>query len=121
MAKERIYLTDLTLHTRDSTPTPNFSKVAQKGRMYSKLPDGYANSPKNEEKPAGTFRISFKLPEDLMERINRGEVEIMSPEGGLFVYPGKDMVETMEKMKKKNRNLSKHRGRTWHADDKDVK
>jgi hypothetical protein len=74
MTKERIYLTDITLHVRGFRQTGNFSKVAQKGRMYSPVPEDYVKNVNTQEK---TMRFSFNFPSDLQERISKGEVEVM--------------------------------------------
>lgn len=118
MTKERIYLTDITLHSRGHKQTASFSKVAKKGRMYSPLPKDYAQqSPVTND---GTFRIAIELPPDLQERINHGEAELMMPEGGLPVYVGRDVNELIEKMNRAKRRQLIHRGRTWHADGSGV-
>jgi hypothetical protein len=108
MAKQCIYLSDITLHTRGFRPTLKFSNVAEKGRMYSSLPKGYE---KDVDTQKGTFGISIDLPQDLKERMNHGEVELMIPKDGLSVYAGRDVYEFIEKM-----DHAKHRQlihRTW--------
>ncbi len=93
--KERIYITDITLHTRMFQQTVNFSKVAHKGRMYSPLPNNIPhNAEKSEEK--GSFKIAITLPKDLQERISRGEVEVMIPEGGIDVRAGFDIADFLQ-------------------------
>jgi hypothetical protein len=101
MVKQRIYLTDITLHTRGYRQTARFAKVAEKGRMYSPLPKGYE---KGVDAKNGTLGISIPLPEDLKAGMARGEVEIMIPEGGLPVFAGRDVYDLIEKMR-----LDKHR------------
>ncbi len=117
MEKERVYLTDIMLHVRGHRQTGSFSKVAQKGRMYSPLPKDYAKrSPVSKD---GTFGMHFSLPPDLQERVDRGEVELMMPEGGLPVYAGKDVYEFLDGMNRAQRRQLIHRGRTWHQGDKE--
>jgi len=114
MDKERLYLTDITLHTRDFRQTTQYSKVAQKGRMYM---------PFKPQKPSGgeqksaisdiddtnrTFKLHIKLPPDLQERIDKGEVELMIPKDGLLVFAGKDAIETAAAMTKKEHRESVH-------------
>lgn len=115
MKKECIYLTDITLHTRGFRPTVNFAKVAHKNRMYSPMPKDYA---KNVNTENHTVKMVFELPEDLTERWERGEVEIMIPKDGLLIYAGKDVWEFIAKEKEKERRSLIHHGRTWHAKDK---
>lgn len=97
MDKERIYLTDITLHAQERRQTTNFAKVAQKGRMYSPLPPETA---KTVDPEAKTARISFQFPPDLQERINKDEVEIMVPKDGLMVYAGRDVINLAKSMQK---------------------
>ena len=53
--KEKIYLTDITLHTRDFRQTLNYSKAAQKGRIYSPLPKDSLPKENNN----GAFKLSI--------------------------------------------------------------
>ncbi len=115
MKKERIYLTDITLHSKDQRPTINFKKAAQKGRLYSPtLTDQF----KTSTSEGSDFEIAVQFPPEIQEKINNGEIELMMPAGGLFIYPGKDVIEAVKAMEKKERNLLIHRGRkgTWHAE-----
>lgn len=114
MNKERIYLTDITLHMREYRQTCNFSKVAQKGRMYSPLPEGY-NKGKNIDKEKGIVRLGISLPPDLQERIDKGEVELMFPKGGLLIYAGKDVWEFIAKQNEQRRRQLIHSSRVWHS------
>lgn len=119
--KEMIYLTDITLHTRESRQTLNFSKVAQKGRMYSPISSGNLknlNSGSDSNK-LGEFSLEINLPQDLQERLNRGEAELMMPKGGLLVYAGRDAWEKAKEAENAKRRLLIHRSRTWHADQKE--
>ena len=106
MAKQCIYLTDITLHARGFRPTLKFSNVAEKGRMYSSLPRGYE---KNVDTRKGTLGISIDLPQDLKDKMDRGEVELMIPKDGLSVYAGRDVYEFIKKMDHaKHRQLNHH-------------
>jgi len=111
MEKERVYLTDITLHVRGYRQTANFSKVAQKGRMYSPLPVDYAQ--KDPDTDSATARFSFELPQDLKERVARGEIELMIPEGGLPVYAGRDVYEKIKQMSQSMRRQLIHKSRSW--------
>ena len=120
MTKERIYLTDITLHMRGYRQTTNFAKVAQKGRMYSPLP---ANTAKTADMEAKTARFSFQFPPDLQERINRGDVEVMVPKDGLMVYAGRDVIEGVQAMQKQARREDVHDKwgkKAWHDGKKGV-
>lgn len=112
MNKERIYLTDITLHVRGYRPTSNFYKVAQKGRVYSPINQDYVKSVNTETKTA-KFIISF--PPDLQERIDKGEVELMMPKDGLLVYAGRDVWEFIAKQDEQKRRQLIHNSRTWHS------
>lgn len=120
MEKERVYLTDITLHTREYRQTLNFSNVAQKGRMYSPLPKDYVKNIKVEGDNNGDGKFAFKieLPKDLMEKIEGGEAELMMPEGGLLIYAGRDVYDFIEANKEKERRelIHRNRGNTWHVD-----
>jgi hypothetical protein len=114
MIKERIYLTDITLHMRGYRQTCNFSKVAQKGRIYSPLPEGY-NKKENVDKEKGTVKMAISFPQDLQDRIDKGEVELMFPKGGLLVYAGKDVWEFITKQNEQRRRQLIHSSRAWHS------
>lgn len=118
MTKEVIYLTDLTFHIRDYRATGNFSKVAEKGRMYRPLPqEFFINTQTNSiEKPSK--RTTISLPEDLQEKINRGEITVMVPESGLDVFAGKDVYEYLDSKNRKDRNelIHKNSRRIWRKE-----
>lgn len=93
--KERIYLTDITLHARNRQ-TVNFSQSIQKGRIYSPLAKDYAQKLRASEPASGSSKVGemdivIRLPDDLVDRMERDEVEIMIPEDGLMVYASKDL------------------------------
>lgn len=117
MVKTPIYLTDITLHMREYRPTGNFSKVAEKGRMYSPLPKDYA---KNIDYSNNTTEFDFDISAGLIDLIEKDEVEVMIPDE-LSIRAGKDVYEYIDKMDRKQRNELIHRGRTWHADSESVK
>ena len=109
MAKEVIYLTDIMLHVRGGRQTVNFAKAALQGRMYNPLPKDYAT--KDVDTEAHTMKFRFDLPPDLQERIKKGEVEIMIPEGGIDVYPGPDLVEKMRQFRAQQQRMGRHSAR----------
>ncbi len=121
MPKKRVViLTDLALHTRAGQPTASFARAEEKaiaenklGRVYGKLA-----KPKPEDIDEKTHTIKFRidLPPDLMEQVQRGEVELAMPEGGLPIYVGKDTQEFMQNMNRKERRrqqFKKHGTKTW--------
>lgn len=114
MAKERIYLTDITLHVRECRQTLSFARVAPKGRMYSPMTKHPATG--DAEDTNRTFEFSFDIPQDLRERITRGEVELMMPQGGLKILASADTMEFVKAREQKARRELIHRGRAWHAD-----
>lgn len=109
--REIVYLTDITLHIRGFKQTTNFSRVAERGRMYSPLPKNYA-----ENEPGvppcldsdGTFRFSLELPSDLRERLKNGEIKIMIPKEGLSLVVGRDVYEYLDKNRRRDRNVLIH-------------
>ncbi len=110
--KEKIYLTDITLHTRNFRQTINFSKAQIKGRMYSPLPKSYnLNTVSPTDNTKGGFRISIKLPPDLQEKLDKGEAELMMPEGGLLIFAGKDLQDKIQQIQDKKRREVIHRSR----------
>jgi hypothetical protein len=112
---ERIFITDITLHSREYRQTTNFSRIAERGRMYSPVHKDYV---KNINTQKNIMKISIELPPDLKERVMNGEVELMIPKDGLLVYGGKDFWEVAEKMQNKERKQLIHNSRTWHTDEK---
>lgn len=113
MEKELIFLTDITLHTRGYRQTANFSKVAQKGRMYSPMPLPQPQVAKKVADDGHSFHFSFALPEDLKEKVERGEAVLMVPEDGLPVYAGPDVQEKIQQMRQKERRGLIHSIRSW--------
>lgn len=118
--KKLIYLTDITLHARGFRPTTNFSKVAEKGRMYSPVPKDYTKDIDTENH---IMKIRIDLPKDLQDQVDSGEVQLMMPKDGLLVYAGKDVHELIGKRSRAERTQLIHRNRnnTWCADERGVK
>ncbi len=113
--KERIYLTDITLHAKEMRQTINFSKASVKGRVYSTLQKNHDLNKPNQD---GTFSVSINLPPDLKAKLDSGEAELMIPEGGLSVYAGKDIQEKLDQIKNKERTQTIHRsrGQVWRSE-----
>ena len=109
MLKEPIYIHDITFHIREGKQTISFSKVAEKGRMYSPLPQNYQNVTNTE---GNKRKIPIVLPPDLQDRLNNGEIEIMIPADGLYMYAGKDVNEKIKSMAAKERRELIHRNRS---------
>lgn len=111
MTQECLFLTDITLHARSHRPNLQFSKIATKGIIYEPL------ITHNDQKTAGK-ELGIPLPEDLFEKINKGEIEIMVPKGGLNIYVCDDVKEKAEKKAKKERKSLIHRNRknVWRID-----
>ena len=121
MPKKRVVmLTDLTLHTRSGQPTASFARAEEKaiseskpGRVYGKLPKP---KPEDIDSKKYTVKIPITLPPDLMAQVERGEVELAFPKGGLPIYAGKDTQEYMQNMNRKERRrqqFKKHGTKTW--------
>ena len=87
------------------------------GRVYGHLPKP---DPKDIDHKNHTIKIRIDLPPDLMEQVERGEVELVVPKDGLPIYPGKDTEEYMRSMNRKERRrlLHKHPTRTWKPGEK---
>lgn len=115
MSKEKIYLTDITLHTKEMRQTVNFSKASVKGRVYSPLPKDHSLDAQTED---NGFCISINLPPDLKAKLDSGEAELMMPEGGLFVYAGKDVSEKLDQIEGKKRTeiIHRSRGQVWRSE-----
>ncbi|HUC88907.1 MAG TPA: hypothetical protein VMR49_02655 [Candidatus Paceibacterota bacterium] len=116
-----IYITDITLHSKDFRATPSLEKAEQ--RKFAGLPSPrfYSGATKLDAvvegvNPDGTFEFTIDLPVDLREGLDRGEIEIRSLRaGGIPIYPGKDLIEKMAQLKKKERRELIHRSRKWQA------
>ncbi len=119
--KEKLYITGIWVHTREFHQTVNFSKVAEKGRMYSPMPPVSVSQKisdseiSNKPSSDGKFKFIIKLPDDLQEKINRGEIDVMIPISGLFVFPGKDAVEKAKQLEEKARNELIHNSSKWQG------
>ncbi len=109
--KERIYLTDITLHLRDFKQTVNYSTAAQRGRMYSPMKYPAASAKETNSPSTDSFQITFNFPPELQERIKNGEIEIMVPEGGLLVFAGRDVYEHLRAKEQQSRRELIHRSR----------
>jgi hypothetical protein len=108
--KEVIFLTNIMLHVREQRQTYSFSRVAEKGRMYFPIEN---TKPKasTQAKEKADFSLTIPLPQDLMDRANKGEVVIMMPEGGIPIYAGPDTREFVARMNRKERRELIHRSR----------
>ena len=116
--KQKIYLTDIQMHTRGFRPTGSYEKASNTTRrIYSPVPKGYE---KNIDREAGRFTFRIDLPPDLLAKLESGEAELVFPEGGVPIFAGKDMAELIQKHKRKEHRRELHRNptRVWHADDK---
>ena len=116
MEKERILLTDITLHTRHFRDTSSFEKVAERGRMFKAGTDALMTDPQ-----LGVSLIDL-LPPDLQERYKKGEIELMMPKDGLPIKFAEDLKEKVTQLDAKARNelIHRSRGKTWHAKEKGV-
>ena len=114
--KERVYLTDITLHTRHFRDTTSFEKVVEKGRMFKAGADALVTD------PALGISLIDLLPTDLQERYKKGEIELMMPKDGLPIKFAQDLKEKVAFLNAKARNelIHRSRGKTWHAKQKDV-
>ena len=113
--KERIYLTHIELHARGFRQTTHFSKVAEKGRMYSAADQTTLKKISETPESGDKYQMIISLPDDLQKDINEGRIELMIPEDGLYVFAGKDLVEFM-----KGREKHAHRDRVWHSNSEEV-
>lgn len=114
MTKDVIFLTDITLHTREYRQTTNFSKAAKRGRMYTPLPAPTEPATRNRGnlKP-GEFEFVITLPPDLQEKWKRGDVIVMVPKEGLPVFAGRDIDEKLAQLRQKERRGLIHCLRSW--------
>jgi hypothetical protein len=115
--KQKIYLTDIQMHTRGFRPTGSYEKASNSTRrIYSPVPKGYE---KNIDREAGRFTFQIDLPPDLLAKLESGEAELVFPKGGIPIFAGKDMAELIQKHKRKEHRRELHRNptRVWHADD----
>jgi hypothetical protein len=118
--KEYLYITELTVHSREGRPTAKFSKVAEKGRMYRPI----APSQSNGSTPPGYIPLfDFTLPRDIEERVERGEVEVMVPDGEITIWIGDDVQEKLAQMNAQARRelIHRSRGNTWSSEGGGVK
>jgi len=118
-SKLGIFLTDLMLHTRGFRPTGSFSKAQEKGRMYLPV-SGVGIKPLSIDKKNRRIKFEIKLPPDLQAKVESGEAVFILPKGGVPMFGGKDMAETIKKDKGKERRqfLHKNPTRVWRSNDK---
>jgi len=116
-----VYITDITLHSKDFRATPSLEKAEQKKFAGLPSPRFYSSATKLDAtvdgvNPDGTFEFTIDMPADLKEGIACGEIEIRSLRaGGIPIYPGKDLIEKMAQLKKKDRRELIHRSRKWQG------
>ncbi|MEN9912926.1 MAG: hypothetical protein RLY66_334 [Candidatus Parcubacteria bacterium] len=114
MAKKKLFLTDLTLHSKEHRATPNLEKAEQRkenGYSSPRLYSPQLNKDDFKIYPDGKFEIIIKLPPDIQKGLDSGEIEIVIPKDGLLVYAGKDMIEKAKQLEEKKRREIIHRGR----------
>lgn len=114
--KITLYITDFTLHTRKfRSATKLENSVSEKqgdiehGRIYTN--DALI------ETTEGT-RYMIKFPEELQRQIDAGEVEVelVLPEGGVPIRVGKDALEKIAQIKKKERLKLARSCRSWRKE-----
>ena len=118
----KLLLTDLMLHTKDMRPTPSLEKANAHTSHGFPSPRFYSGMNQLEtasDDPNGTFAFEIKLPPDVQEKVDRGEITLESLRlTGVPVYPGRDLIEYDMKMNRAQRRQLIHRGRTWRAGQK---
>lgn len=113
--KERILLTDITLHTRAFKATSSFEKVAQKGRMFSPTTsDTWVSHPTAPSKSFGLALLPL-LPPDLRERFIKGEVTFVIPKEGLPLKFASDLQEKLIKEERAMRHRETPRTRVLRS------
>ncbi|HMO77711.1 MAG TPA: hypothetical protein PKA42_02300 [Candidatus Paceibacterota bacterium] len=105
--KKQILLTDIQLHNRERRPTEKFSKAVEGNkRLYC--------SPRIVKVDHDTFTItvSYDLPEDLSDELRSGETELAIESSDIPIYLGKDTIEQLHQMKRKQNNREFYRSPT---------
>lgn len=108
--KEFIFLTNIMLHVREQRQTYSYSRVAEKGRMYFPIENTKTESG-TQIKDGTDFSLAIPLPQDLMDRVNKGEAILMMPKGGIPIFAGQDTREFVGRMNRKERRELIHRSR----------
>ncbi len=104
---KKLFLTDLTLHTKEQRPTQSLEKAVQKTSPRFYTPKFGPSDIKI--KPDGTFEMAITLPPDVMAGIESGEIKLEVPEGGTPIYAGKDVIEKIRQMERQKTNEIIHR------------
>jgi hypothetical protein len=116
MKKERIELTDITLHARSLKATGSFEKVARKGRTFSAITSETWVSKPTDPSSIGLALLPL-LPPDLRERFVRGEVTLLVPKTGLPLKIGDDLKEKLIKAEKAERHRRTPRVRVLRSNE----
>jgi len=113
--KKIVYqITDFALHAREFRPATKIENAIKKDSAGIERGRIYTNDAV-ETLPDGRFKIAIKLPEELQKQVDAGEVEVefKLPEGGAPVFLGKDAIEKMAQMNKKERLKLARTGKVW--------
>lgn len=112
----QLFLTDLKLHARNFREAKTFEKTVRKDENGNEKGRIYCNH-SLQITPDGKFIFCLKLPEDIQRQIKDGEikVQIFVPKG-LGIYLGRDAVEKMQQLRKKERLKLAHTCQTMHKE-----
>jgi hypothetical protein len=119
--KKIIYITDITLHSKDFRATPSLAKAEERKVSGVPSPRFYGDMKKLDAtvkgvNADGTFKFVINLPPDLQKGLDNGEIEVRPlHEGGIRIYAGRDLVEKVEQTRKKKRRMLIDRGTVWRA------
>lgn len=118
---KQILLTDITLHSNDGRPTANLEKAAQRKEYGFPSPRLYMPQTSPDDFkifPDGRFEIALNFPPDVLRGIESGEIKVVIPEGGIKVYPGKDLIEKFQQEEEKARRelIHRSRGQVWRKE-----
>lgn len=112
--KIRIELTNVKMHARTFRPTLSIfrkeeSTSASERRLY---PDG---KPELQLDSENRLKMIIPFPEDLLQKIKNGEVEIEIPKDFFGLYLALDGIEKLEAMRKKKAKKLFFNTRIWRS------
>lgn len=106
---KKIFLTDTTLHTSEHRPTASLEKAVKNSKEAPRLYSPKLTPNDISINPDGTFRFNISLPQDVLDGVAKGEIEIVMPKAGYPIYAGKDTIEKVRQMEKQETNEIIHR------------
>jgi len=113
-----VFLTDFQMHVSEPRKPLPWYRAILKSFRNKKPGRFYAKNAKTDINEDGTFETSIPLPPATQEEIKKAKmsgkkIRFITPEGGIPIFAGKDLIEKVKSDRKKRRPLT----RFWRSDN----